>query len=176
MEGALDMLGKALSLDPELAKTHFFLALALKPSGRYDEALDHLRFAAQKYPKDRVVLDQIGRILFLKRRYPDAILAFRKVLAVDPEDLQAHYNLMLCWRGLGDAAMAEHEQRLYERFKVDESAQFITGPYRLLHPEDNNERQQVHEHVSVALGGDETAGAYRQRSKGPFPSSGGGGR
>ena len=37
------------------------------------------------------------------------------------------------------------------RFKADESSQAITGPYRQLHPEDNNERQQVHEHVSVPL-------------------------
>jgi len=27
----------------------------------------------------------------------------------------------------------------------------ITGPYRRLHPEDNNERQLIHEHVSVPL-------------------------
>jgi len=40
----------------------------------------------------------------------------------------------------------------YLRFKADEAAQAITGPYRQTHPEDNNERQSVHEHVSVALG------------------------
>ena len=33
------------------------------------------------------------------------------------------------------------------RFKADEAAQTITGPYRQLHPEDNNERQAIHEHV-----------------------------
>jgi hypothetical protein len=37
------------------------------------------------------------------------------------------------------------------RFKADESSQAITGPYRQLHPDDNNERQSVHEHVSVPL-------------------------
>jgi hypothetical protein len=39
------------------------------------------------------------------------------------------------------------------RFKADEASQTITGPYRQLHPEDNNERQSVHEHVSVPLPG-----------------------
>ena len=39
----------------------------------------------------------------------------------------------------------------YMRFKADESAQAITGPYRQLNPEDNNERQAIHEHVSVPL-------------------------
>jgi len=149
--GAQEVLKKALALDPELAKTHFFYAMTLKTQGRYDEALDHLRKAASKYPRDRVVRNQIGRILFLKRQYTAAIAEFTKTLEVDPEDLQAHYNLMLCYQGLGNKEMTEKERKLYLRFKADESSQFITGPYRRLHLEDNNERQPIHEHVSVAL-------------------------
>ena len=149
MEGAEQVLRKALEIDPALAKTHFFLATVLKARGQYDEALEHLRAAAAKYPRDRVVLNQMGRVLFLQRRYKDAIAELQKVLAIDPEDLQAHYNLMLSWQGLGDAANASREQALYKRFKADESAQFITGPYRQLHPDDNNERQSIHEHVSA---------------------------
>jgi hypothetical protein len=53
---------------------------------------------------------------------------------------------MLCWQGLGDAEKAKRAQALYTRFKADESAQAITGPYRQLHPHDNNERQSIHEH------------------------------
>ncbi len=44
------------------------------------------------------------------------------------------------------AEKAKHAQALYTRFKADESAQAITGPYRQLHPHDNNERQAIHEH------------------------------
>jgi hypothetical protein len=44
--------------------------------------------------------------------------------------------------------MAKKHEALYRRFKADESAQTITGPYRQLHPHDNNERQAVHEHES----------------------------
>jgi tetratricopeptide (TPR) repeat protein len=150
MAAAEQMLRKALAIDPKLAKTHFFLGTALKSLGRYDEALEHLRTSAAQYPRDRVVLNQIGRILFLKRQYRDAIAELEKVLHVDPEDLQARYNLMLCWQGLGDAQKAGVEQALYERFKADEASQFITGPYRQLHPHDNNERQQIHEHATAA--------------------------
>jgi hypothetical protein len=74
------------------------------------------------------------------------------VIAIDPEDLQAHYNLMLAYQGSGDATAAERERVLYERFKADESSQAITGPYRQLHPDDNNERQQIHEHQGPELG------------------------
>ena len=146
MPGAETMLRKALAIDPVLAKTHFFLGTALKSLGRYDEALIHLRRAAEAYPRDRVVMNQAGRVLFLQGRLREAAAEFRKVLAIDPEDLQAHYNLMLCYQGLGDEAARAREQRLFERFKADEASQAITGGYRLLNPDDNNERQQIHEH------------------------------
>jgi hypothetical protein len=75
----------------------------------------------------------------------------QQVLAVDPEDLQAHYNLMLCYNGLGDEKMSKEHQARYLRFKADEASQAITGPYRQLNPEDNNERQSIHEHASAPL-------------------------
>ena len=149
--GAQQVLRRALDLDSELAKTHYFYALTLKTQGKFDEALDHLRKALSKYPRDRVVRNQAGRILFLKRQYQEAVHEFHETLRVDPEDLQAHYNLMLCYQGLGNSDMADHERNLYLRFKADESSQFITGPVRLRHPEANNERQSIHEHVSVPL-------------------------
>jgi tetratricopeptide (TPR) repeat protein len=152
MAAAADVLRKALEINPNLAKTHFFYALTLKAEGKYDDALSHLKTASSIYPRDRVVLNQIGRVLFLQRKYVEAVVWLEKVLAVDPEDLQAHYNLMLCYQGTGKADLAAREEKLYRRFKADESAQSITGPYRKLHPEDNNERQQIHEHVTVALG------------------------
>ena len=151
MAGAAEMLEKALTISPMLAKSHFFLGVTLKSQGRYDEALAHLQTASSQYPRDRVVLNTIGRVLFLQRKYGEAVSALERVLGVDPEDLQAHYNLMLCYQGLGDSAQAERERKLYQRFKADESAQAITGPYRQLHPEDNAERQQIHEHRSVPL-------------------------
>jgi cytochrome c-type biogenesis protein CcmH/NrfG len=153
MDRARTVLEKALALSPDLARAHFFYAKVLRNDGRYDEAADHLRKVLAQYPRDRVALNDLGRILFLQRKYADAVNVLQSVLAVDPEDLQAHYNLMLCYKGLGDGKQAhEHEVR-YLRFKADEAAQTITGPYRQLHPEDNNERQAIHEHVSVALPG-----------------------
>jgi tetratricopeptide (TPR) repeat protein len=149
MAGAEEMLRRALALDAELAKTHFFLGTVLKSLGRYDEALTHLRTASAKYPRDRVVLNQLGRVLFLQRQYGPATDAFKRVLAIDPEDLQAHYNLMLSYRGLGQRELAAREEALYRRFKADEASQAITGPYRQLNPDDNNERQSIHEHVTV---------------------------
>jgi tetratricopeptide (TPR) repeat protein len=157
MTGAEEMLRQALKIDPELAKTHFFLGTALKSLGRYDEAIGHLQTASSKYPRDRVVLNQLGRVLFLKRRFADAVAAFTRVLAIDPEDLQAHYNLMLCYHGLGQHEQAAREETLYLRFKADESSQAITGPFRQLNAHDNNERQSIHEHGTAAASSVTTA-------------------
>ena len=46
--------------------------------------------------------NDFSRILFLQRKYQEAVKTLQSVLAIDPEDLQAHYNLMLCYNGLGN--------------------------------------------------------------------------
>jgi tetratricopeptide (TPR) repeat protein len=145
------VLEKALALSPSLARAHFFYAGVLRQEGDYDGAIQHLQTVLKQYPRDRVAINNLGRVLFLERKYADAIKVLQGVLAIDPEDLQAHYNLMLCYNGMGDEKSAKEHEARYLRFKADEASQTITGPYRLQHPEDNNERQAIHEHVSVPL-------------------------
>ena len=149
--GARKVLEKALAINPQLARTNFFYARALKQDGDYDDAIAHLRTVLAQFPRDRVVHNELGRTFFLQKRYGDAVVEFERTLTIDPEDLQAHYNLMLCYSGLGDNAKADEHKKRYLRFKADESAQTITGPYRQAHAEDNNERQAIHEHTGVAL-------------------------
>ena len=153
MDRARTVLEKALSLSPDLARAHFFYAKVLRSDGNYDGAVDHLRKVVSQYPRDRVALNDLGRTLFLQRKYAEAVKVLQSVTAIDPEDLQAHYNLMLCYKGLGDNQQAHEHELRYMRFKADEASQAITGPYRQLNPEDNNERQAIHEHVSVPLPG-----------------------
>ena len=160
------MLGKALALAPNLAKAHYFSGLTLKTQGRYDEAIESFQRAAASYPRDRVVRNQIGRMHFLKREFREAVAELSKTLEVDPEDLEAHYNLMLAYQGLGDMEKADVHRKLYLRFKADESAQFITGDYRRLHPADNNERLSVHEHRN-SYGGEKPLPATYPR---PIPT------
>ena len=148
---ARTVLEKALAINPKLARTNFFYGSLLKSTGDYEQAAAHFQIVLAQYPRDRVALNNLGRVLFLQRKYADAVKILRQVLAVDPEDLQAHCNLMLCYNGLGDEKMSKEHQARYLRFKADEASQAITGPYRQLNPEDNNERQSIHEHTSVPL-------------------------
>ena len=126
-------------------------------SGRYDEALAHLRAAAAQYPRDRVVVNQIGRVLFLKRQYPEAIAELKKVLAIDPEDRTAHYHRMLLYRAKADEATDEagkaalsqaaaEAEKALAKYEIDESAQKWTNEFRRARPEINLESQMVHVH------------------------------
>ncbi|MEO7145485.1 MAG: tetratricopeptide repeat protein [Bryobacteraceae bacterium] len=138
---------KALALHPKLARAEFFLAMTQKSAGQYDAALTSLEECRSQYPRDRVVLNQIGRLQFLKRNYPAAVRSLEATLQIDPEDVEAHYNLMLSFRGLGETEKAEREEKLFRRFKADEASQALTAEPRLLSAENNNERQPIHDHV-----------------------------
>ncbi len=142
---------KALELGPDLARAQFFYAMIHKTEGRFDEALEWFGKAAESYPQDRVVLNQIARVLFLQRKYAESLETLDQVSLIDPEDLQMHYTRMLAYRGLGEAEKADHEEQLFRRYKADEASQTRTAKIRRLSPEDNNERQPIHEHVSVPL-------------------------
>jgi Flp pilus assembly protein TadD len=151
LDGARQALIRALQQVPTLPRGHFFLAMVLKAEGDYETALIHLRQVAAAYPSDRVVRNQTGRLLFLLGQYAEARAEFERVLRIDPEDLQAHYNLMLCFRALGDEERSDMHHKLYRRFKADEPAQVIAGVARQRYPGANNESQLVHEHHSISL-------------------------
>ena len=151
-EAAKPYIAKALSLAPSLGRTWFFQAAIQKADGDYDGALRSLEKVRAQYPRDRVALNQIARILFLKRDYAGAVTALQQVCSVDPEDVQMHYTWMLCARGLHDQAAAAREEKLFRRFKAEESSQAITAKRRALSPEDNNERQSIHDHESSLKG------------------------
>ncbi|HEX7182249.1 MAG TPA: tetratricopeptide repeat protein [Thermoanaerobaculia bacterium] len=151
VDAARPLIEKAMAINAELGRIHFFKAMIEKAEGDYDAALRSLRTVEAKYPRDRVVLNQIARVLFLKREYREALKFLERVGGVDPEDVQMHYTAMLCWRALGDSEKAAREAKLFRRFKVDEASQAITAERRRISPEDNNERQPIHEHESVPL-------------------------
>jgi tetratricopeptide (TPR) repeat protein len=150
-DAAKPYIAEALKRDGSLGRIYFFKAMIEKADGDYTAALASLTTVSDEYPRDRVVLNQIARILFLERRYADAVAVLDRVALIDPEDLQMHYTAMLCQRGLGHDELAAREEQLFQRFKADEASQALTASRRMLSAEDNNERQQIHEHSSVAL-------------------------
>ncbi len=122
---------------PNWGKTQLFRSLVSKEEGRLDDALADLDRVLVKFPKDRYVLNQKARALYLAGRYADALPPIDAVLAIDPEDLAAHYNAMLCLKALGRAEEAAAEEKWYRFFKDDEAVPRRSG--RL--PQDASVRQ-----------------------------------
>ena len=52
----------------------------------------------------------------------EAARQFEKTLALDSENVAAHYNLQLIYGQLGDAVKSEEHRTLHERYKLDDNA------------------------------------------------------
>ena len=149
-EGSLDeaeaSLQKALAIDPAYPKALYLLGKIHRERGEYDQALALFQRVASRYPKDRVLGNEIAQIHFLQDRYQEAIVELGRVLAIDPENLAAHYYLMLSYKAIGDEQKAQDAQARYLRYKPDESITHLAGQHRLRHPEASLETQPVHVH------------------------------
>jgi len=110
-----------------------------------DRALRILRTVIAQYPRDRVVRNDRGRILFLQKKLPGSDREIPIRLTIDPEDLQAHYNLMLCYNGLGQKDRAEeHEKRYFALQRRMSPRRRSPGRNRINHRKITNERQAIH--------------------------------
>ena len=93
---ALEAMGRALQLDPaspHAVTLHRFTGRALQALGRNEAAVAHFERAVALDPRNPKALDQLARARFQDRRYQEAVELYRTVLAVLPDNAQAHANL-----------------------------------------------------------------------------------
>ncbi len=116
--------GKPDALRGEVVKAFIVLKPGFSPSPELAKEIQaqvktrqHLQMVLAQYPRDRVVRDDLGRTYFLQRRYQDALQEFNATIAIDPEDLEANYNLMLTYTGLGKPDLAAEFLKRYLRFQ-----------------------------------------------------------
>jgi tetratricopeptide (TPR) repeat protein len=150
LAGAESALNEAERRRPGWPKTAFFRAMLEKERGQLDEAIADMNRVVVKFPRDRVCLNQIARILFLQGKYDAALKAIERVYAIDPEDLSAHYNAMLCFKALGRRAEGQVEERWYRYHKDDETAAALMAQFRRDHPFANRESLAIHVHDDAA--------------------------
>lgn len=97
---------------------------------RYPE-LDRRRF---DFSKDYEIINELGLTLFERakreRGKPEeqrswlekAVRRFQDTLAIDSENVTAHYNLALLYSQLGNESLAAHHRELHERYRIDDNA------------------------------------------------------
>jgi Tfp pilus assembly protein PilF len=142
-------LAEAEQRRPGWGKTAFFRATVAKDEGRLDDAERDLKAVLEKFPLDRVAWNNLGLVHWLAGRFPEAVAAYGKTLAIDPEDLNAHYNLMRVYRAMGDRKNADLQDAAYRKYKDDESIRAIAGDFRLGNPWANRESLPVHVHAEA---------------------------
>ena len=91
---------KWLEMNPGDARLHAELAMCYSEAGRPDDALKQLRLAEQLDPTPLRKYD-IGRLLLLMRRFPEAGAAFNQALALKPDMPESLYGLGLAFDALG---------------------------------------------------------------------------
>ena len=114
--------------------------------GHLDQAEANIRQVLAAFPRDRISLQQLGELCKIKRDYPGALECYDKILQIDPEDLGAHYNLMLIYRKLGRTEDAKREGKIFADLKDDPGALSLANQFLRKHPEMSNESVYWHVH------------------------------
>jgi tetratricopeptide (TPR) repeat protein len=84
---ALELIGRAVGLDPYNGAYLDSLGWVYLKLGRLDEAEPRLRDAATQLPRDSVVQDHWGDLLAKRGRFADAVAAWKQALAGDGESI-----------------------------------------------------------------------------------------
>jgi len=131
---------------PGWGKTAFFRATVAKEEGRLGDAERDLRYVLARFPLDRVAWNNLGSVQWLAGDYRGAIESYGKTLAIDSEDLAAHYNLMRVYRAMGNRERAAFHEKEYRKYKDDETSRAVAASFRQEHPWANRESQPIHVH------------------------------
>jgi serine/threonine protein kinase/tetratricopeptide (TPR) repeat protein len=94
LDGAIRAFREALNDHPDYAAAHERLALALERLGDVEGAIAELRETVRlrNYAGDHLIL---GNLLARKRLLDEAIVSYKKAIALEPNSGLAHYNLAL---------------------------------------------------------------------------------
>lgn len=92
-ELALELISRAVALQPDYAAAHADLGIACKRVGRLGEAIASYRRAIAIQPDIAVVHTNLGIALKEAGQVPEAIASYRRAIALQPDYLDAHFNL-----------------------------------------------------------------------------------
>jgi Tfp pilus assembly protein PilF len=143
-EEAARILDAVVKSDPANMRALFQQARIFMKRGQLDQAESNIRQVLAAFPRDRLSLQQLGELCKIKRDYQGALECFGKLLAIDPEDLGAHYN-MLVYRKLGRTEDAKREAKIFADLKDDPAPCLGESVFRK-HAEMSNESVYWHVH------------------------------
>ena len=128
-EPAEKLIDKALELEPTNFRARFQHGRIMRVAGKLSVAEADFRLVNAAFPRDRLSLQQLGELSKIKRDYPGARVFYEQILAIDPEDSGAHYNLMLIYSKLGLKPDAQREEKIFADLKDDPRTTALAGAF-----------------------------------------------
>jgi len=111
-EGALELLQRALEINPSLAEAYSSRGLVHLQLGRTDKAIDDLNRALEIDPQNAASCTTLGKIYFQQAQPVIAIDLLSRALEIDGQNLEAHLLLGQIYKSLDDLdAAIEHFQQ-----------------------------------------------------------------
>src|SRR6056297_2061673 len=93
IKSAKEMFYKALQINPDSEVSHYNMALALRKTGQYDQAIQHYKKALKIDPRCTKALDGLGDIYLNQNNLKRAKTYFQKILDIEPQNKEALLNL-----------------------------------------------------------------------------------
>jgi protein O-GlcNAc transferase len=90
---AVDLISKALVINPDYADAHGNLGIALDELGRLDEAVDSFSKALALNPNFAQGHNNLGNVFKKQGKQDEAICYYEKAIALNPDYAEAHFNL-----------------------------------------------------------------------------------
>jgi tetratricopeptide (TPR) repeat protein len=143
---AANILEAVVKANPTNPRALFQQARIFVKRGQLEQAENNFRQVLAAFPRDRISLQQLGELCKIKRDYKGALECYEKILQIDPEDLGAHYNLMLIYRKVGRTDEAKREGKIFADLKDDPGALSLANQFLRKHPEMSNESVYWHVH------------------------------
>ena len=106
-EDAVKHLTRALTLDPEYAPAHLYLASALRILGKFDEARQHLERAKHLQPNNPFSELWLGEIALARQQVKLARTHLERALRLNPGQSEAHVLMAQVAIALGDKQLAK---------------------------------------------------------------------
>jgi Flp pilus assembly protein TadD len=114
---ALEEFRTIIAEDPKDPQAHLYEGSALLALGRHDEARRALTESLALEPRNERALLELGRLEALEEHLDQAIDAWRRAIAINPEFAEPHYFIAGVLQARGDANGARAERERYDALR-----------------------------------------------------------
>ena len=116
-------LKQSLAAQPDQVAASYYLGLTYDAIGDDDRAVPVFRDLLQGHPQHAPSYVKLGGILLREHQYDEAQQDLERAVLLDPDSVEAHYQLGLLFRRLGKTAEAESQLAESSKLETEHRAQ-----------------------------------------------------